>query len=981
MDPATPAPPPTARRPDDRLRVLAAVVAGEGPFVGRVQRGLKLAAELTGFEIGLLSHVSGRDYVVSAAHAPGTEITPGSVFDVRDTYCEITLARGDLFEVVDADRSPQRLHPCHTEFGLKSYVGVPVRIDGEPWGTLGFSSPTARAAPLSRDDHDLVRLLAVWVGSVLERDTRDQRLAQEAGRLHAVVDQAPIIVYGVDADGRFTLSEGAGLVALGLASGEVVGRAVADVYPTDGVSARAIRRVLDGEAQSWEADLGDAVFVSKARPVRGPDGSVTGLIGVSLDVTEHARSRQALAESETRLRALSSATFEGICFVEGGAVLDGNDQFARLFGYGAVADVVGRPADSFVADEFADRVRQMIGEGRTEPYEVVGVRRDGTRFWAEVQGQPAPYDGRDVRMTAIRDVTARKRAEEQRRFQADVLAHVSDAVVALDLEGRITYWNDGATRLHGRTAGEVVGRRLEDVVHYVVPAHLDGDDPSAEDALRSDAARDGELVFVAPSGARRFVSVSSSVLSDDQGEARGLLAVSRDVTAQREMSARLRHQASHDALTGLPNRTLFRERIAAALGGGPFAVLFVDLDRFKVVNDSLGHGAGDRLLTTVALRLRETFGSVEGAVVARLGGDEFGVLAPTGDLAPDAAGRAVLDALAPALDLGPRAVSPSASVGVVAQAERYAAPEAVLRDADTAMYAAKHGGRGRLALFTEAMHREASLRFGLEHDLPYAAGRGQLRTYFQPIVDLETGSVAGFESLIRWEHPEMGLLGPGRFLPLAEELNLVIDLDRWMLDATCAEVATWGAEALDALSLVSVNCSDRTFLGPGLAEHARAAADLAGLPPGCLVLELTERALVDLDLAREVVAAARRNGVQLAIDDFGAGYSSLGLLHALPVDGVKIDRTFVRDLEASRPARAVVRAVVGLSDELGLRAIGEGVETPGQLRALRAAGTRYAQGFLFSRPVPPAEARTMLAAPPWAGSWASWTRDRDLVGC
>ena len=963
------------------LRLLATIIVGDGPFVDRVQRALELGAQLMGFEIGLLSHVAGDNYLVSVAHAPDTEITPGTSFDLSQTFCELTLDCGDLLEIQNAENSPHRLHPCHTVFGLESYVGVPVCIDGQAWGTLNFSSSRPLAAPLTEGDHDLVRLLGVWIGGVLERDTRDQRIVQEAGRLHAVVDQAPIVVYGLDSEGVFTLSEGAGLVGLGLEPGEVVGQSVYDLYAGDTATIASIRRVLGGEALSWETVLGTAAYVTQARPVRGPDGSVTGLIGVSLDVTAQARSRDALAESEVRLRALSSATFEGIAFTEGGIVIDGNDQFAHLMGYDGVADVTGQPAALFVAPESVGKVSQMIRDNRPEAYEAVCLRRDGTRFWAEIQGQPTPYHGRTVRMTALRDVTARKEAEEQRRFQADVLAHVSDAVMALDLEGRITYWNDGAAALHGVASEEVLGRQLEDVVSYVVPEHSDeASELSAEAALCSEAARNGELVLVVPGGRRRFVSVSSSVLCDEDGTERGLLAVSRDVTAQREMSARLRHQATHDALTGLPNRTLFRTSIARALSDDdPFAVMFVDLDRFKVVNDSLGHGAGDTLLTTVALRLRETFGCIEGSMVARLGGDEFGVMVPSADMDPEAAGAAVLRALAPALDLGPRAVSPSASVGVVAHAERYRQPEDVLRDADTAMYAAKHDGRGRLALFTEAMHEQAALGFQLEHDLPYAAGRDQLRAFFQPIVNLETGAVAGFESLVRWQHPDMGLLAPGAFLPLAEELGLVATLDRWMLDATCAEVATWGVDALDLLALVSVNCSDRTFLSPGLADYARAAADQAGLPPGCLVLELTERALVDLDLAREVVEAAQRNGLQLAIDDFGAGYSSLGLLHALPVDGVKIDRSFVRDLEASRPARAVVRAVVGLSREMGMRAIGEGVETPGQLRALRAAGARYAQGYLFSRPVPPDQARTMLTAPPWANSWDAWTRADALA--
>ncbi|WP_412060264.1 EAL domain-containing protein [Rubrivirga sp. IMCC45206] len=965
---------PTPDRHADRLRLLADVIAHDGrAFVDRVQRALRLATDLLGYDIGLLSHIVDADYTIVAAHAPGTEIAPGTVFDLGDTYCSLTLARGDLLEIAQAAGSEYDGHPCHREFGLESYLGVPIRVDGAVWGTLNFSAPQPLAAPLEAADHDLARLFAVWIGGVLEREARDRRIADEAGRLASVVDQAPLVVYRLDADGRFTMTEGAGLRALNQTPGQIVGASVFDLLPPDDVSVAAVRRILAGEPQSWEARLGGTVFANQARPVRAADGSVGGIVGVATDVTAQADARRGLAASEARHRALSEATFEGIVYSVDGVVIDANTQAARLFGFAKGDDLVGRGAEAFVADDWQSIVAEAIATDRAEAYECVCVRADGTRFWAEVQGRRAEHEGRAVRVTAIRDVTARKEADEKRRFQADVLAHVSDAVVALDLEGRITYWNRGAEELHGHRGDEVLGRALADVVHYALP----DDDPSVHDdnvtpeaALRSEAARNGELVYVAPDGRERFVSVSTSVLSDEAGHPIGLLAVSRDVTARRRMSARLRHQATHDALTELPNRTLFRERIEQAIAdGAPFAVMFVDLDRFKVVNDSLGHDAGDRLLREVAARLRATLRASD-AVVARLGGDEFGVVAPTTD-AP-ALAQTLLDALAQPLDLGPRTVSPGASVGVVADGQAYDAPGALLRDADTAMYAAKRAGRGQFALFAPAMHREAALRFGLEQDLRYAAARGQIVPYFQPVVDLATGRVAGFEALARWHHPELGQLAPDQFLPLAEELGLLADLDRWILDRTCETVATWGGEAVDALSYVSVNCSDRTFLAPDLAAHARAAADAAGLPPDRLVLELTERALIDVEAARHVVDAAHRYGLRLAIDDFGAGFSSLGLLHALPVDALKIDRSFVADLDASGSARALVRAVVGLSGDLGMTSIAEGVETPGQLRAVREAGATYGQGFLFAHALPADEARALLASPPWTEAWPDW---------
>lgn len=966
---------PLPDRHAERLRLLADVIAHDGSaFVDRVQRALRLATDLLGYDIGLLSHIAGTSYTIVGAYAPGTEIAPGTVFDLGNTYCSLTLARGDLLEIVRATGSDADGHPCHREFGLESYLGVPIRVDGEVWGTLNFSSAEPLKVPLETADHDLARLFAVWIGGVLEREDRDRQIAQEASRLSNIVDQAPLIVYGVDAAGRFTMSEGAGLRSLGLRSGEVVGRTVTDVLGDE--AAAPIHRVLAGVPQSWDATLCNAVFASQARPVRGADGSVTGLVGVAVDVTEQAEARSALATSESRHRALSEATFEGIIYSIDGVVVDGNQQAALLFGFETGADLIGRSAPSFVAEEWHDTVAQAMATDRTEPYETVCIRADGSRFWAEVQGRRAEHEGRAVRVSAIRDVTARKAADEKRRFQADVLAHVSDAVVALDLDGRITYWNQGAEELHGRRADEVLGRSLSDIVRYALPDDgipAEDADLMPEAALRSEAARNGELVYVAPDGRERFVSVSTSVLTDEAGAPRGLLAVSRDVTARRRMSARLRHQATHDALTELPNRTLFRDRIERAIAAGaPFAVMFIDLDRFKVVNDSLGHEAGDRLLREVAARLRATLAAAD-AVVARLGGDEFGVVTATTD-AP-ALAQTLLDALARPLDLGARTVAPGASIGVVADGQDYDAPSELLRDADTAMYAAKRAGRGQLAVFAPAMHREAALRFGLEHDLRFAAARGQIVPYFQAIVDLQTGGVAGFEALARWHHPDLGLLAPSQFIPLAEELGLVADIDRWVLDLTCEAVANWGGEAVDALSYVSVNCSDRTFLAPDLVAHARAAADAAGLPPDRLVLELTERALVNVDAAREVVDAAHHYGLRLAIDDFGAGYSSLGLLHALPVDALKIDRSFVSELDASPAARALVRAVVGLSNDLGMTSVAEGVETPGQLRALRAAGATHGQGFLFTEPLPTDAARALLASPPWAEDWAGWVAE------
>ena len=853
----------------DRLRLLHTVTAPSAePLDVRLHRALALTATLLGLDVGVLSRIEGDVYTVVAAHSPQLAIASGDVFALGDMYCSVVVSRDDVFAVSDVGRSEHRLHPCYGVTGLERYVGIPVTVDGEPFGTLCFSG-TRPTGPFTDADLDLIRVLGGWAGGALEQDAH-------AG---------------------------------------------------------------------------------------------------------------ALAMSNRRARVLSEATFEGIAFSRGGVVLDANEQFARLVGYASADTLVGLDALSFIAPESVDRVRTMIREGRTEAYEAEALRRDGTRFWAEVQGRAFPYvDGEEARVTAIRDISRRKDAERQAHFQADVLAHVSDAVVALDLDGCVTYWNAGAERLHGLLAATVLGRPLETVVRYHVPPAADaaaggaatvggavaGGTPASDagDALREAAG--GDLIYEVPGGGRRVVSVSASLLLDADGTERGVLAVLRDVTAEREMAGRMTHQALHDALTGLPNRALFRQRVEAALhAGAPFGVLYVDLDRFKAVNDTLGHDAGDRLLLAVAAQMRAA--APPESLVARLGGDEFGIVVPGDARMAGRVGRRLLTALRRPVRLGAREVAPSASVGVVGHAERYADPDALLRDADTAMYDAKRAGRNRLSVFDAAMHAAIAERFGLEHDLRQAVREGQFCIRFQPIVDLESGAVAGFEALARWEHPRLGLLGPARFIALAEEIGLIAEIDGLVLDATCREVGAWaaagGRSARDLLTMVNVNCSDQSFMDAGLAARARAAADAAGIPPACLTLELTERALVAPDAAAGAAAAIRAAGLRLCIDDFGSGYSSLGLLHRLPVDGLKIDRSFVSDLGTSPAAQAVVRAVVQFSTDLGLRTVAEGIETPAQLHCLREMGCRYGQGFLFSPPVPPDVARAMLADAPWAAQW------------
>ncbi|HEY9282437.1 MAG TPA: bifunctional diguanylate cyclase/phosphodiesterase [Pyrinomonadaceae bacterium] len=440
--------------------------------------------------------------------------------------------------------------------------------------------------------------------------------------------------------------------------------------------------------------------------------------------------------------------------------------------------------------------------------------------------------------------------------------------------------------------------------------------------------------------------------------------------ALEESREHFRRAAYHDALTGLPNRLLLADHLRLAIGRAKrhpdhsFALIFLDLDRFKYINDSLGHAAGDQLLITIARRLENSLRPTD--TVARLGGDEFAILLDGLEDDGDAVHVAerVQQELTSPFHLSGHEVFTTASIGITLSRTGYEHPENVLRDADTAMYRAKENGKARYELFDSVMHARAVERLKLENDLRRAVERGEFEVYYQPIVSLDSERIAGFEALVRWDHPERGFVLPAEFIPVAEETGLIVEIGQWVLRESCRQMREWQRRSFDnRLLTLSVNLSGKQFLQPNLIGCVKQILHETDLDPRCLKLEITESIMMEnAEAASAMLVQLRGLGVKLSIDDFGTGYSSLSYLHRFPVNTLKIDRSFVMRMGDAGENSEIVRTILTLASNLGMDVVAEGVETEGQLAQLKAMRCPYGQGYLFSKPVDAAGAGGLVAA-------------------
>lgn len=566
---------------------------------------------------------------------------------------------------------------------------------------------------------------------------------------------------------------------------------------------------------------------------------------------------------------------------------------------------------------------------------------------------------------------------EKERAQV-TLDSIGDAVISTDADGVVTYVNAVAEALTGWSRLAAVGHPLSDVFRIVdVDSREVTDDPLAL-AIRENRAVNltPNCVLINRDGSETHIEDSAAPIHDRRGTVTGAVIVFRDVTASRALALRMSHLAQHDSLTDLPNRLLLNDRLGQAIAvalrhGKKLAVLYVDIDRFKHVNDSGGHTVGDRLLQKVAKRLLDCVRSSD--TVSRQGGDEFVVLLCDVENAKDAAGAAekMLVALRRVYRIDQLELHVSASIGIATYPEDGKSAEDLFKHADAAMYRAKDCGRNNYQFFRAEMNRYARERHNLESDLHFALERQELALYYQPKVELLTGAITGVEALLRWRHPKHRLILPSRFIPIAENSGLIVPIGKWVLEEACRQAKAWESAGCGPTS-VAVNVSAVELRAKGFVAGVRQILSHTGLAPRRLELEITETFLMQDPLRTGVVLdELKKMGVRLALDDFGTGYSSLSFLKRFPIDTLKIDHSFVRDLATDSEDASIVSAVVDMGRNLNMQVVAEGVETPAQCAFLKRHQCPEAQGFYFGKPMLPKAVARLLATPVTAGLHAT----------
>lgn len=712
---------------------------------------------------------------------------------------------------------------------------------------------------------------------------------------------------------------------------------------------------------TYTSKQGEHISVSLViTAMRSPAHEIVGYLGIAQDITA---SKKAQAGWRLAQFCIDHAAIGIYRMDKNGNILEANQQGCNSLGYSreelsrmSVFDI----DPTFTKKHWQQHHKDMLAQG-SRTIETQHKRKDGSIFPVEITVDYFEYEGKTLSYSFVRDITERKRQENTLRKLSQVVEQSPTAVILTDPQGNIEYANPKFTQITGYSLTEVHGKN---------PRLLKSGETSTEEyrdlwtTITAGKEWHGEFHNRRKDGSLFWEHASISPVRNETGDISHFLAIKEDITDRKHYEEQLQHLATHDDLTGLANRALLQDRLEQSIlfakrSGRLVAALLLDLDRFKIINDSLGHSFGDKLLQIAADRLRD---SVRGAdTVARLGGDEFVILlaevANEEDVGKVA--KKILDRLTAPFQIADREITVTASLGISIYPQDGEDEETLIRNADIAMYQAKEEGNS-FRLYAPEMNIVVHEAMEMETDLRRALDRGELLLHYQPKIDLDSGKITGAEALVRWQHPVRGMIAPGMFIPLAEETGLILPIGEWVLENICLQIKNWQTQGFPIVP-IAANLSARQFRNDELVATIQRILQDTGLPPHLLELELTESMIMrNVQAAAETMQKLNALGVSLALDDFGTGYSSLNYLRRFPVDCLKIDRSFISDVADDPSAAAVATSIIAIAHSLGLQAVAEGVETEEQLEFLRQCACDSYQGYFCSAPLAVEEFTALL---------------------
>ena len=872
-----------------------------------------------------------------------------------------------------------------------------VRIVAEPAWIQANSTRSMEVVVLS--GFCLTALMLVGLNWLLRRSRRVTTLETElelgqarqqaaedwAKKLSLAVEQNPASIIITDIDGKIEFANDTFLATTGYALDEVLGKTPllvqSDDTPREAYAElwREISagRIWRGDLQNRRKDGGQYWERVLVAPIKAPDGSIASYIWINEDITELRALFDQLRDSDSRFRGVLATMVEGVAVLSPkGHFIYSNPAAENAFGCPDGGLIGRRPEELPVERLRADGSLCPPGEfpllvtlrEQRELRDITqGIRaRDGSVRWLRVNTCVLRSSGEGSHhgvVLTFTDVTERQHAEEQLRLAFEVINHTSEGVMVSDAQHRILSINPALERMIGLRNAQIIGRPSGAFVRALDDASF----AAVNDALVSGRPWQGEVRLKKKTGRSLHSWAAIAVVRDNENRIKHHISVFSDMTERKEAQERIEFLAHHDPLTGLPNRLLLRDRVAQALAQAlrmqnRVALMFLDLDRFKTINDSLGHPVGDALLKEVVERLRTCVRDTD--TICRQGGDEFIILlndVRDSEAVSRIAEKIHLRMTEPVL-VGKHQLSTSFSIGIALGPDDASDFDTLLQKADTAMYHAKEAGRNSHRFFTEQMNRQVVEHLTLENKLRRALDNREFVLYYQPQIDLAEGRIVGVEALIRWNSPEDGLVSPGRFIPVAEASGLIAPIGAWVLREACRQARAWQDAGLPPF-VVAVNLSAMQFKRPDLINTVINALVLADLDSQWLELELTESILIqDAESTVDSVRRLKALGVKLSVDDFGTGYSSLAYLKRFAVDKLKIDQSFVRDLGHDPEDSAIVRAIVQMAHSMKLTTIAEGVETQELADLLRLFHCDEAQGFWLAKPLPADELEAFVRA-------------------